>query len=143
MNIFTNSAHWSDFDIEMRKVRPNDKGYKGTGGDIIRDTDIEAIENSLRNILGTMQGSRRMLPEFALGLYRILFEPIDERTTSIIRNYIIHAINTWDNRVEIKGIHVRPKHDDNAYEIILSYTIKNKVVEQNPQELTYILKRLE
>ena len=136
--------YWSDFDIEMKKVRPGiHTAHNGFGGDVLRKTDIDAIENSLTNILGTLQGSRRMLPEFALGLYHILFEPIDPGTTNIIRNYIISAINHWDNRVELKGVDIRSIPDENRYEIKIVYSIRNKIVSNQTHELTYILKRLE
>ena len=39
--------------------------------------NIDAINNSLTNIFETFQGSRRMLPDFALPIYGILFEPVD------------------------------------------------------------------
>lgn len=32
----------------------------------------------------TIQGSRRMIPEFAANLYYLLFEPLDEATASEI-----------------------------------------------------------
>ena len=140
---FTITAPWSDFDMNLNKIKPGiDNHQKGFGGDIIRDIDTEAVKNSLTNILGTLQGSRRMLPEFALGLYHILFEPIDPGTTNIIRNYIISAINTWDNRVELESVNVNPKHDDNLYEIVIRFYIKNKNISKEIHEIDYILKRL-
>lgn len=134
---------WTDFDIEMNRVKPGvHLEQHGRGGDIIRNVDIEAINNSLKNILGTLQGTRRMLPEFALGLYRLLFEPIDDVTADLIRNKIISAINRWDDRIEITGLDVDPREDDNMYNVRLVYFIRNKMISSKPQELTYILKRL-
>ena len=37
-------------------------------GDLKNSTELEAIKNSLRNIMSTLKGERRMLPEFALNL---------------------------------------------------------------------------
>jgi phage baseplate assembly protein W len=57
---------------------------KQADGDVQRDVDVEAIFNSIENIVLTTQGERRMLPTFASNLKRLLFEPIDETTARLI-----------------------------------------------------------
>ena len=51
---------WKDLDILLRKQQD---------GDLKVMTDEDAVVNSLSNIFGTMQGQRRMLPEFALPFF--------------------------------------------------------------------------
>jgi len=53
---------------------------RGRDGDLIKDTDLNAVTNSIRNILQTSKGTRRMLPEFGASLDFFLFEPIDRLT---------------------------------------------------------------
>ena len=56
---------WSDVDPEYTKQED---------GDIQRDTEVNAIFNSVKNIILTIQGERRMLPTFATNVYGLLFE---------------------------------------------------------------------
>lgn len=109
------TAVYSDVDITLNQQ---------TDGDIKRVTEIEAIKNSLRNIVSTMQGSRRMIPEFAIPIHEILFDPIDEDTARIIGERILEGIEFWDDRIEIIGIKIEPIYDFNEYRIKLSFKIK-------------------
>lgn len=109
------TAVYSDIDIELTKQ---------TNGDITRDTEINAIINSLTNIISTIQGSRRMLPTFALDIQNLLFEPLDERTAKMIGDKIVLAIETWDTRVEIIELKIITNYDQNLYEMTLDFQIK-------------------
>lgn len=134
---------WSDFDIELERCKPGYHTHEnGYSGDVVRNIDIDAINNSLRNILSTLQGSRRMLPSFANGLNRIIFEQMDERTDQLIRNQIISAINKWDSRITVKGVHIDKMEDSNTYNIRLLYFLNNKYLSNKEQEFTYILRRI-
>jgi phage baseplate assembly protein W len=109
------TAVYSDVDMELN--RQND-------GDIQRDIELHAVINSLENIISTIQGSRRMLPEFAMDIHKMLFEPLDDRTANMIGKRIIYAIQTWDNRVEIVKLDVDVNYDQNLYNMTLSFQIK-------------------
>lgn len=106
---------YSDIDIELSQA---------TDGDILRDTDEEAIINSITNIINTLQGSRRMLPDFAADMQRILFEPIDKGTTELIRSKIITNINKWDDRVVVEEMQIEPVYDKNMYRCKMRFRIK-------------------
>ncbi len=109
------SSIYSDVDIELSKA---------TDGDITRDNDVDAIINSLNNIVSTMQGSRRFLPEFAQDLWSMLFEPLDEESARIIGERLLEAIITWEDRVEITKIDITPDFDQNLYNIRINFLIK-------------------
>jgi phage baseplate assembly protein W len=109
------TAVYSDVDMELK--RQND-------GDIQRDIELHAVINSLENIISTIQGSRRMLPEFAMDIHKMLFEPLDDKTANMIGKRIIYAIQTWDNRVEIVKLDVDVNYDQNLYNMTLSFQIK-------------------
>jgi phage baseplate assembly protein W len=109
------TAVYSDVDMELN--RQND-------GDIQRDIELHAVINSLENIISTIQGSRRMLPEFAMDIHKMLFEPLDDKTANMIGKRIIYAIQTWDNRVEIVKLDVDVNYDQNLYNMTLSFQIK-------------------
>ena len=110
--------YYSDVDIDLAKK---------TDGDITQDTNIDAVKNSLSNIIETLPGSRRMLPEFAGDIYKILFEPIDKETAYILGEKIIEAINLWDDRVEITGLNIEPKYDLNLYRCNMNFKMTGSV----------------
>jgi phage baseplate assembly protein W len=110
-----NTAVYSDVDIELEQA---------TDGDVTRDIDEEAVINSIRNIINTLQGSRRMLPEFAASIQRMLFEPIDDSTANVIRRKLIENVNRWDDRVIVEAIYINPDYDNNAYKCLLKFQIR-------------------
>lgn len=107
---------YSDIDMELTR---------DSTGDIKKDTDKDAILNSISNIMETMRGSRRMLPEFADNPTTLLFEPIDERTAAKIGEILIDSIEIWDDRISINGLKIQPVPDKNMYVCRLSMTIKS------------------
>lgn len=109
------SSIYSDLDINMTKQ---------TDGDVKKNTEFDAIKNSLTNIINTMKGSRVMLPEFSTNLYNLLFEPIDEETARLIGEEILQAVEFWDDRVEIVDAYIIPKTDENLYDCTLNVRIK-------------------
>ena len=121
---------YSDIDIELTAQ---------ADGDIQQDTEFEAVKNSILNIICTMQGTRRMMPEFALGIHRMLFEPMDEMVAYRLGNDILAAIELWDDRVIIENININANFDNNQYELTISYGIKGSPAETHT--IDYILTR--
>lgn len=110
------SGYYSDFDIEFNKQ---------SDGDLQKDTDSDAIKNSLANILQTRQGERRMLPGFASNVKYLLFDPIDETTARLIAEGLVDAIKIWEPRIEITSFDIEPRYDDNLYRCRLNFIIQN------------------
>lgn len=113
---------YSDLDIQFRRQ---------TDGDIQKDIDVDAIINSLSNIMATIQGSRRMLPEFAQGLHQLLFEPMTEDSAKAIGQLMLEGVRTWEDRVEVTGIDITPRFDNNEYRILMNVKIKALDEEQS------------
>lgn len=109
-----NEYFWSDVDDALTKQ---------DDGDVQRDDDIQAIFNSLTNIIQTVQGERRMLPTFASNIYGLLFEPIDNITARLIAEGIIEAIKVWEDRIDLTGFDIEPQPDLNRYRCNIKFTI--------------------
>jgi len=120
---------WSDYD---------DFFTKQADGDIQRDVDVSAIFNSLRNILLTVQGERRMLPTFASNINKLLFEPIDAITARMIAENLLDAIRVWEDRIDVTGFDIEPMHDQNLYRCRIKFTI---VTSEEVQTIDFILTR--
>lgn len=105
---------WKDFDNNFRPA---------INGDVMTMIGYDAIDNSLTNIFETMQGSRRMLAEFALPIYGLLFEPVDRVTASSIADLLLGAVRKWETRIEVIGLSIDARPDDHMYNITLEYRI--------------------
>lgn len=120
---------WADMDPELTK---------DTSGDVKRDTDVNAILNSLENIIGTEQGSRRMLQKFGGNIRGLLFEPMDDMTSRMIGQKVVDSINYWEDRININGLDIEPIYKMNVYRCRLRFTIKGS---DTIQEIDFVLSR--
>ncbi len=94
------------------------------------------IHESILQIIGTRPGERFMNPEFGSKLNDLVFEQNDQVLKSLIRHYIIEAINRWEKRVRITEVSFdeSPQHTDQnilliniSYRVIRSQVIGNLV----------------
>jgi len=120
---------WSDLDENY--ARQSD-------GDIKIEVDVGAIFNSLRNIILTMQGQRRMLPTFATNIWGLLFEPIDEVTARLIAENLLEAIEVWETRIEVTGFDIEPRPDQNYYRCRITFVIIGR---NDTQSIDFVLTR--
>jgi len=125
----SSTAVWSDMDIELTRQ---------TNGDITRNTDVNAILNSVTNIINTLQGSRRMLQPFAANMSGLLFEPIDDITARMIAESLIESIRYWEDRIEITGFDINPIYDESRYDCRLKFNI---IGSKEIKEIKFILSR--
>lgn len=125
------TIYWKDFDNEFNRK---------ANGDVQDMTDIDAIYNSLTNIFETFQGRRRMLQEFALPIYGILFEPVDEITSYRLGEMVLEAVKRWEKRIQVDNIEVIARPDSNEYRISLEFRIVNDSREENILTFTNILR---
>lgn len=123
-------AYWRDVDNFLGRQ---------IDGDVVVMEDLDAIHNSLTNIFSTFQGSRRMLPEFALPIHRLLFEPIDQQTARRLGEMIFEAIERWETRIVVENIHVESKPDNNLYRVLLTYSISLSTETQNFETILRVI----
>ena len=125
------SNYWLDFDNEMNMA--ND-------GDVATMSDVDAVYNSLRNIISTLRGSRRMLPEFAVEIHRLLFEPIDTITARKIADVLYGSIEIWESRIVVEGFEIIAYPDANLYVINLTFRIIGALNNQDTYTFNDILR---
>ena len=87
--------------------------------------DVEAINSSIENILGTIPGERLFQPNFGSNIHTLLFEPINDDTAADILFEIVDAIENWEPRVTVllDESTVDPYPDKNLYEVVVRYKI--------------------
>ena len=93
--------------------------------DIIQKTDIEAVKQSVRNLILTNHYERPFHPEIGSSVRSILFEPINPITASVLTRLIGEVIANFEPRARLVGVDARPNFDDNAYEVTISFYVIN------------------
>ena len=108
---------YRDIDISLERKH---------NGDINDFTSIDAVRSSIDNIIQTMKGSRRKLPEFASGLWEYLFEPMDEVTAQSIGEYLDSVERVLKkSKINSEIIVVDNGSTDNSKKIVRDKKIKN------------------
>lgn len=107
--------------------------------DVLKKTDEEAVAASIANLLQTSNYERLFNPKLGCNLKRYLFEPIDDITTSNIREEIERTIKNFEPRVDLLDVLVEPFPDDNYYSVSIKFFTKN---DPNPITITLFLERV-
>lgn len=102
-------------DISFKFIHP-------ATGDILASTDIDAIKNSVKNIILTPIGSRPFFPEFGTGVSNLLFEPAGALTGAAIKDEIEEGIRKFEPRVNRLEVQVADDHERNAYRITILFS---------------------
>jgi phage baseplate assembly protein W len=126
-----NSYFYSDFDIEF-ELQSN--------GDIILLTDLDSIFNSIKNLVLTNKGERRMLPSYGSNIQKLLFEPLDEITARRIGEELVSELKVWEDRITISSMDVEILYDENSYKMRLNFYISESL-NQEIQTISFILNR--
>ena len=122
---------YKDFDISMsRHPLTNDVGVKN---------DINAINQSIRNLLYTNYYERPFQPMVGSNLRAILFEPADTITKNDLKQAITSIIGNYEPRVTLENLIIVDDPDRNSYRVTIVYKIN---INQEPIELSVVLKRL-
>lgn len=100
------------------------------GRDIIRNSldirvsyDVNAIRNSIVNLLNTSTRERLLLPDYGCDLRQYVFENATESNGRRIGREIQESIARWEPRVSIIDIIVGVNEDQQYYEIDLNLQV--------------------
>lgn len=93
-------------------------------GSLKKVINVDSVRTSINNILGTAQGERVMLPEFASNLRDMLFEPLDEELMHLAATEVKRAVERWDDRVSVIGVDFNQDPDNNQISMSMKFTIK-------------------
>jgi phage baseplate assembly protein W len=84
-----------------------------------------AIERSIRTILSTAKGERRMRPLFGCGIHDLVFAPNDPTTAGLIESHVMEALGRWEPRINVLDVDVRNDWDAEGQVLIeIRYVIK-------------------
>ena len=107
--------------------------------DIVPVIELDALKNSIKNILYTRPGERPFSPRFGCNLVDYLFEPMDNFTINSIKETIKYAINQYEPRLDLRSVTIVPNTDRNHYEVTIVGYITNV---RDQVEISLVLERL-
>lgn len=91
--------------------------------DLLVTKNDAAIKRSIYNLILTTPGERFFNPNIGCGVKNLLFEPLDFITASNIRDEIEYTIRAFEPRVSVQQIDVDINDNQNAFEVLINYTI--------------------
>jgi uncharacterized protein len=83
--------------------------HPDTSGEIAQAAAEEDVRESVELILATNRGERVMRPDFGAGLDALVFEPLNTTTISLVRHRVEEALVTWEPRIDVQAIRVKPE----------------------------------
>lgn len=107
--------------------------------DVAKKYDIDAVKQSIRNILMTNYGEKLFNPTFGSDLTSLLFELMTPATKILAQKQIAQAIQLWEPRVQIVSVAIQTDIQT------LSVTIEFYVINVNlniPASVTINLNRV-
>lgn len=109
-------------------------------GELARVTNERAVIRSLKNLILTNRGERFFNPSLGCGLKRLLFEPMDDVTTDLIKSAITTTIEQNEPRVQLILVDVRSQEDQDAYYVSITFALVN--APSNQLRFSVVLKRI-
>ena len=107
--------------------------------DIIVKKDIEAVKQSVRNLILTNHFERPFHPEIGSSVTAILFEPMSPITANILQRQIAEVIVNFEPRVKLVSVIANPNLNRNAYEVTINFYVVN--IPGELVQLTTLLER--
>jgi phage baseplate assembly protein W len=119
-----NGYVFSDLNLsfEEKQISGNKRNSDiAPGNDLVIDYDINAIKNSIQNILF----QSRYTSDLNVNLKSHIGEPISELRATSIGEEIERAIITYDDRIKIQKIYIYTNYDQNSYNIAMVLNVPN------------------
>jgi len=105
-------------------------GLDGRGG--IAMARQEGIDESIRIILSTPQGERRMRPAFGSRIHELVFAPNNASTWALMQQYVKEALEWWEPRIEVLNVDASPDASDSSKLLVnIAYRVKATSDERN------------
>ena len=93
------------------------------------------IGESIRIVLSTAKGERRMRPDFGCDIHNLIFAPNNATTWGLAAHYVEEALGWWEPRIEVTEVDPRPDPEDASKLLInIKYLIK---ATNDPRNIVY------
>ena len=129
--ITTTSREWRDLDLNFA-IHPIRK-------DINKHRAELAVINSIKNLVSTNHYEIPFQPEIGCNIRKLLFEPLDMVTATLIEREIIETIDNFEPRASVSKVVIKPDFDNNGFQVELLFKIINRT---DPVAIKFFLERV-
>ena len=109
-------------------------------GDVSLKKEVQAVKQSVLNILLTNRGERPFDPEFGSDIRKQLFENFDPITEQLLSDQIRSALRNYEPRVRVLNINIDGKPNRNSIDVSLEIEIQSP--EQTVTSVDFSIERL-
>ena len=109
-------------------------------GNLARVTNEEAVKRAIKQIILTINYERPYDPILGSKVNSLLFEPIDDVTTQLLKTTIEASIRSREPRANLQKVDIQPREDENSYFITIYFSLLN--VPQDIFAVSLTLKRV-
>lgn len=92
---------------------------------LVLKKNIEAVRQSVRNLVLTNLGERPFHPDIGADVRRSLFSNFGPMTASIIKSNVLRVIESYEPRTTEVRVYVTPNIDRNGYDLKVVFKIVN------------------
>ena len=124
-------TRYSDFLTDLTP-HPNTK-------DLVKNTNVDAVKRSIRNLIQTNRYERLMRPNLGSGVRKILFEPITSASADMLKQYVTETIGNFEPRAKVLNVDVFTDTNNLAYTINIYFYVINIA---DPVSMTVTLYRV-
>ena len=127
----TTSREWMDLDLNFA-IHPIRK-------DINKHRAELAVINSIKNLVSTNHYEIPFQPEIGCNIRKLLFEPLDMVTATLIEREIVETIDNFEPRASVSKVIIKPDFDNNGFQVELLFRILNRT---DPVAIKFFLERV-
>lgn len=131
ITVISQPKEYSDLDLNFI-VHPVKK-------DINKLTGVQAVINSVKNLLLTGHYEKPFHPEIGSNIRKMLFEPMDAIVASNLQKEIEQTLENYEPRVRVSQIVVFPDYDNNGFKVDLEFYVLNRT---EPITISFFLSRI-
>lgn len=129
--IITTTREWRDLDLNFN-IHPIRK-------DINKHRAELAVINSIKNLVSTNHYEIPFQPEIGCNIRKLLFEPLDMVTATLIEREIVETIDNFEPRASVSKVIIKPDFDNNGFQVELLFRILNRT---DPVAIKFFLERV-
>ena len=93
--------------------------------DLIVKKDVEAVKQSVRNLILTNHYERPFHPEVGSSVSALLFEPMNPITANVLQRAVSEVIENFEPRARLVSVIASAQSDRNSYEVTISFYVVN------------------
>lgn len=108
-------TYYRDLDLNFKK--------HPVTNDIVTLSDTESVKRAIKNLLSHKKYEKHFHPEINSEIYDMLFENMNPLRFISVRQKIEQVLLTYEPRIKLNSVQVKPNLDGNSVTINLNFTV--------------------